>query len=175
MWASAHDNNCMSPGTHFPLCIKLGGLGRRSYKKQLERTKGTKEFKAKQDRKEYVYCDFYTSKKEPVRRGIFGVGPMQKRPPTGQGGDSQNWAGCKYCNSFDHTSETCPKLRYGNFTPLLARQDLALIDPIQRIPHQRRKDRMPRLEPEGEQHIEAARSLIQRMLLPGSHPRLPDQ
>ena len=35
------NNKCMQQGTHFPLCIKLGGTGRRSEEKQLERIRGT--------------------------------------------------------------------------------------------------------------------------------------
>ena len=38
-------------GTHFPLCITLGKIGTRSKAKQLERTPGTEEYKAKQGSK----------------------------------------------------------------------------------------------------------------------------
>ena len=45
------DNKLIQQGTHFPLCIKLGKIATRSKAKQLERTPGTDQYKAKQEAK----------------------------------------------------------------------------------------------------------------------------
>ena len=108
-----HDNNGILQGTHVPLCIELGVMGRRSRKTQLEGTPGTDQFKEKQNSRNAPTSDVYPSQTNktpggsaPTHKKAFGSGPQQKKPPTAQA-DGLNIRICGSCGGRGHTENNC--------------------------------------------------------------------
>ena len=108
------NNKCMQLGTHYPLCIKLGGIGRRSEEKQLERIKGTPQHAAKQRAKYEAGGAAYPSHKPRTpgdvtngRRKKFGTVVHGMHSTTAQADDAANVM-CDQCGGRWCKEETCP-------------------------------------------------------------------
>ena len=104
------NNRCIQQGTHFPLCIKLGGIGRRSKRAQLGRNRGTKEYREKQNAKQSASVSQDNTKTAGSARGgkkFFGIGPKERVAPTAIA-DPHNPRRCTSCSGLNHTENTCP-------------------------------------------------------------------
>ena len=95
----------MQRGTHFPLCIKLGGVCRRSSLKQKERTRGSWEYKEKQLRKStagdtnHSQNNTWQASHVRMQKGKFGIGPKQRPPPNALPDGSQDLSRCTCCGA----------------------------------------------------------------------------
>ena len=103
-------NVIIQRGTDFPLCIKLGGICRRSLTNQKERTR-------MQYSEEATGRYAYPSHKDKTQgysgrtsKRVFGIGPQQSQPPvhpTAQA-DGYNETQCNHCGGRGHTDNNCP-------------------------------------------------------------------
>ena len=116
-------NKLIQQGTHFPLCIKLGKNGTRSKAKQLERTPGTDQYKAKQEAKYPHGRPAYRSQQNQPPGGyaqnnknrFANVRPQPMRPsPTAQAAVSTKIM-CNGCGGYGCTG-TCPGLLHDTRT-----------------------------------------------------------
>ena len=104
------NNRCIQLGTHFPLCIKLGGICRRSRRGQLGRNRGTKEFREKREKKESAGVSPDNTKTAGSAKGgkkFFGIGPKERLAPTAQAVPHALRI-CSLCGGRKHTENSCP-------------------------------------------------------------------
>ena len=117
------DNKLIQQGTHFPLCIKLGKIATRSKAKQLERSPGADQYKAKQAANYPQGRPAYRSQQNQPPGGYattnknrYGhVRPQPMTPsPAAQAAVSTKIM-CNDCGGYDCTG-TCPGLLYDTRT-----------------------------------------------------------